>query len=239
MLITKTAVILAGGKGTRLKKVVNDRPKPMAQVRNRPFLDYLMSYWYQQGIKRFILLVGYDYLKIINHYGYSYKEASIEYSVEEKPLGTGGALLNLVKNSSLEDKFILLNGDSYLKANLNEIGIFHNEKKTDCILTLCRLNDTKRYMGCKIDNNKKLVNLNIHNEYEINNKILINGGVYLFSKSFFNDLTYNSLENLSLEDTILPNELNKKYIYGLETKEILIDIGVPEDYKKIQKLDFQ
>ena len=89
MNITNTVVILAGGKGTRLKSVVNDRPKPMALIRNKPFLDYLLDYWHRQGIRNFILLVGFQYWKIINYYKNSYKDASIHYSIEDTPLGTG------------------------------------------------------------------------------------------------------------------------------------------------------
>ena len=121
MLITKTAVILAGGKGSRLKQVVNDRPKPMALVRSKPFLYYLLEYWYQQGIRKFILLIGYDYMKIVDYFRDTYKEASVQYSVEEYPLGTGGALLKLVEDFNLEDRFVLLNGDSFIKITLEKL----------------------------------------------------------------------------------------------------------------------
>ena len=63
---TRVAVILAGGLGTRLQSIVSDVPKPMAPVGNQPFLEVIMRYWIKQGIKRFILSVGYKFETIIN-----------------------------------------------------------------------------------------------------------------------------------------------------------------------------
>ena len=81
-----TAIILAGGLGTRLKKVVQDLPKPMALIRGRPFLEYQMDFWISQGVTKFILSVGYLKQTIIDHFGDSYLTASIDYIVEDKPL---------------------------------------------------------------------------------------------------------------------------------------------------------
>ena len=238
MLITKTAVILAGGKGSRLKQVVNDRPKPMALVRSKPFLYYLLEYWYQQGIRKFILLIGYDYMKIVDYFRDTYKEASVQYSVEEYPLGTGGALLKLVEDFNLEDRFVLLNGDSFIKITLEKLNFFYFAKNPDCILTLSSSFNTDRYMGCEIDKDERITGLNLKNKNNTKKNIFINSGVYLFTKHFFSGFRYKSFKNLSLENTILMNELKNKNIYGLYTKESLIDIGIPEDYKRIQNFHF-
>ena len=88
-----TAIILAGGLGTRLREAVPDLPKPMAPVNGRPFLEYLIDYWIEQGVKRFVMSVGYLHQDIVRHFGYRYRGVEIDYSVEESPLGTGGALL--------------------------------------------------------------------------------------------------------------------------------------------------
>jgi len=79
-----TAIILAGGLGTRLKKVVQDLPKPMALIRGRPFLEYQMDFWISQGVTKFILSVGYLNHIIIDHFGDSYHTASINYYVEDE-----------------------------------------------------------------------------------------------------------------------------------------------------------
>mgnify|MGYP006438891509 FL=1 len=93
-----TAIILAGGLGTRLKDTVPMVPKPMAPINHRPFLEYLMDYWILQGVTKFILSVGYLKDLIINHFGNKYKGISIEYVVESEQLGTGGGLLLASKN---------------------------------------------------------------------------------------------------------------------------------------------
>lgn len=85
-----TAIVLAGGLGTRLRDAVPDLPKPMAPINGRPFLEFLFEYWRTQGVERFILSVGYRCDAIIDYFGENYRGAMIEYVLEQTPLGTGG-----------------------------------------------------------------------------------------------------------------------------------------------------
>ena len=78
-----TAIILAGGLGKRLRKIIPNLPKPMAPIHNRPFLEHQMDYWIDQGITKFVLSVGYQKQVIIEHFRESYKGASVDYVVEE------------------------------------------------------------------------------------------------------------------------------------------------------------
>src|SRR5207237_2019404 len=87
------AVVLAGGLGTRLRAAVSDVPKPMAPVGGRPFLERLLDYWIGQGVRRAVLAVGYLHDMIRGHFGDEYRGCAIAYSIEEQPLGTGGALV--------------------------------------------------------------------------------------------------------------------------------------------------
>ena len=121
--MVRTAIILAGGLGTRLRKVAPKVPKPMAPINNRPFVEYQMDYWINQGITQFILSVGYLKDVIINHFGNSYKGISIEYVEESSPLGTGGGLLFAAKN--LHETFVVLNGDTFFEVNINSLYKFH------------------------------------------------------------------------------------------------------------------
>src|ERR1700689_3743433 len=91
------AIILAGGKVTRLRGEVPDLPKPLAPVDGRPFLEHQMSYWVSQGVTRFVLSVGYKAEMIISRFGSQFRDAQVVYAIEDKPLGTGGALLFAVK----------------------------------------------------------------------------------------------------------------------------------------------
>ena len=88
----KEAIILAGGYGTRLRKVVPDFPKPMAPVSGRPFLEILFNNLIKKGIKRVVLSLGFMADKIVNHFGSIYRDLELCYVVESFPLGTGGAI---------------------------------------------------------------------------------------------------------------------------------------------------
>ncbi|MCZ7621370.1 MAG: sugar phosphate nucleotidyltransferase, partial [Candidatus Kuenenia sp.] len=91
------AIILAGGYGTRLQSVIKDIPKPMADINGRPFLSYLMDYLLCQNIRKILLSVGYKHEIIKNYFGLRYKNLDIEYVIEDKPLGTGGAIKEALK----------------------------------------------------------------------------------------------------------------------------------------------
>lgn len=86
-----TAVILAGGLGSRLRTAVENLPKPMAPVAGRPFLEYQLDYWIAQGVSHFLLSVGCCHEAILNHFGSSYRNAGLDYVIEDTPLGTGHA----------------------------------------------------------------------------------------------------------------------------------------------------
>ncbi len=133
-----TAIILAGGLGIRLKKVVQDLPKPMALIRGRPFLEYQMDFWISQGVTKFILSVGYLKQTIIDHFGDSYLTASIDYIVEDEPLGTGGALL--LASQGLKETFLLLNGDTFFEVDLNNLIAFHKKQQSELTLSLFKSN---------------------------------------------------------------------------------------------------
>ena len=107
------AVVLVGGKGTRLRSMVSDRPKPMADVLGKPFLEWILLHLKKQGIKRVFLSTGYkgemvrDYFRDGASLG-----LCIGYSQEEEPLGTGGAVRKALAH--LKDSiFYVLNGDSF------------------------------------------------------------------------------------------------------------------------------
>jgi NDP-sugar pyrophosphorylase family protein len=113
------AVILAGGRGTRLEPLTQFVPKPMAPVARKPFLEHQLAYLRQQSITRIVLLVGYLWSQVEEYFGDGRKFGlSIRYSVEETPLGTGGALREA--GPLLDDEFLLLNGDSFLPIDYHE-----------------------------------------------------------------------------------------------------------------------
>ena len=101
------AIILAGGLGKRLRSTVPDLPKPMAPIKGKPFLWYLLDYWLHQGINHFILSVGYKFEVIREQFGTKFKNAEVSYAIESKPLGTGGGLLLAIKHLRSKEPFVI------------------------------------------------------------------------------------------------------------------------------------
>jgi len=224
--VVKTAIILAGGLGTRLREVVPNLPKPMALIRNRPFLEHQMDYWIDQGIDNFILSVGYLNDLIINHFGNCYKNASIEYAIESEPLGTGGGLILAAKN--LKETFLVLNGDTFIELDLNLFFQHHINNSSELTIALFNTTNFERYMKVDMSPNGEVLSLKSN---EIQSNGFANGGAYLFDPIVLNLLKYKNGAKLSLEDDLLPNFIsNGGVIYGQECKGNFIDIGLPRDY---------
>ena len=230
--MSSTAIILAGGLGSRLKNVLKGLPKPMAPIRDRPFLEYQMDFWISQGITRFILSVGHLNHIIIDHFGDSYHTASIDYFVEDEPLGTGGALLMAAQG--LKETFLVLNGDTFFEVDLNDLCLFHNEHNAEWTMSLFSSKDLDRYMGVELAKTGEIVVLK-SKQSQID--LLVNGGVYLINPSAISRLNLNPGIKSSLEDQLLPSFLSLGgKLFGIECYGKFIDIGVPEDYYRAQKI---
>lgn len=210
------AVVLAGGLGTRLRAAVSDVPKPMAPVGGRPFLERLLDYWIGQGVRRAVLAVGYMYDSIRRHFGDEYRGCAIAYSIEDHPLGTGGALvqsLPLVHG----DTFLVLNGDTYFAVPLEALGAFHRRHGADVSMSLFR-SDNPRYTGISLDPDGRVSSFS--------GEGLVNGGVVLFQRSALEGLPATIA---SLEKDLLPGM--KGAIYGCVFDVPFVDIGLPEDWR--------
>jgi D-glycero-alpha-D-manno-heptose 1-phosphate guanylyltransferase len=230
-MIVTTAIILAGGLGTRLKKAVPNLPKPMAPILGRPFLEYQMDYWIGQGVNKFILSIGYLNQAITEHFGGEYRAASIDYLIEDKPLGTGGALLMAAQG--LNEPFLVLNGDTFFEVDLNLLNDFHKEQRSEWTLSLFRANQSGRYMGLKLADNGEILAL----ESGSSDSNLFNGGVYLINPSVFDRLDKTSREKISLENDLLPNFITSGgLLYGIECIGKFIDIGLPKDYHRAAEI---
>lgn len=227
-----TAIILAGGLGTRLKVAIPDLPKPMAPLFNRPFLEYLMDYWIKQGVNHFILSVGYKKNIIMSHFSDEYHGASIEYSIEELPLGTGGGFLKAAQK--LSETFLLLNGDTFIEMDLNKMIDFHYAKESDWTLSVIKLNRSERYMGIEMTDNGKIVSFDSFHDQDFQ---LANGGAYLINPSVLEKMEWMKDINISLENELLPDFISSAgVLYGIECSGKFIDIGVPEDYIRAQEI---
>jgi D-glycero-alpha-D-manno-heptose 1-phosphate guanylyltransferase len=220
------AVVLAGGFGTRLRSVVSDVPKPMAPVNGRPFLELLLDYWIGQGVKRFILSIGYLADTISGHFGRAWGGAEIVYAREHEPLGTGGGVLLAAAEATAEE-LLVLNGDTFFAVDLSALAAFHRERNADCTFSLFSTSDTKRYMGLALDSDGRVV------ELASAGSRLANGGVILLKAASLRALPWKAGERVSLEADMLPEGQRRGWrICGREFAATFIDIGVPEDYRR-------
>lgn len=234
-----TAIVLAGGLGTRLKTVVPDQPKPMAKVAGRPFLEHLLYYWQTQGIKQFILSVGYRHDQIQDHFGSSFNDCPLYYIEEQDQLGTGGALLHCQRQLQLTRPFLLLNGDTYFAVAAEDLANLANQNQADWCFSLFPSNNIDRYLATSYDNASGRISFDSKaSKLEANTVKWVNGGVYWIhpkALSPFNDY----FGKLSLEDELIPKCACLGQVFcGLNSNSQFIDIGVPEDYHRAQAFPF-
>jgi len=221
------AIILAGGFGTRLSSLVKDVPKPMANVNGKPFLAYLLGYINKYNIKRVILSVGYKWEIIRKYFGFRYLGMDIVYAIEDKPLGTGGAIKNSLRYAYDTD-VLVMNGDTFFKINLDHFFKLHKNNNSLFSIALKKVNNTSRY-GTIVLNNNIIVSFK---EKAEDGNSLINGGVYIINKEFY--LSLADKEVFSLEKDFLETYYKSYNFYGFVFDDYFIDIGVPEDYLRAQ-----
>lgn len=224
----KEAIILAGGFGTRLKEVIGDEiPKPMAPVNGKPFLEYLLQYLDKWGVSRVIMATGYKHEVIEAHFGNRFKDIDIVYSVEEEPLGTGGAVKQAMGFANGYSVYVV-NGDTYFDVNLWKLANYHQMKDADACMTLRKMGDVSRYGSVKI-----AVDNRIESFKEKGSETgmgFINGGTYIFKRTtlFEADLP----DKFSLETEYFEKYYTKQDLYGVRCFSYFLDIGIPEDYKE-------
>ena len=230
MILSKTtAVVLAGGLGTRLRSVVDDRPKVLASICDKPLLSYLLDQLNQAGIRYTILCTGYLGNMVQASYGSNYKAMDLVYSKESVPLGTGGAI-KFAQNLFKSDNILVMNGDSYCSADLNKFWEWHVEKKSNATLLLTHVPNVGRYGQIKTAKNGAL---EIFSEKGAEHGPgWINAGVYFLSRDFIASIPSGC--SVSLEKEIFPNWIGCG-IYGYHSEGHFIDIGVPEDYEKAEE----
>jgi len=220
------AIILAGGKGTRLRSVVSDLPKPMAPINGKPFLDILLSQLNNAGcIKNVILAVGYKAEAIINRYrNCSDYNFNIVFSVEKELLGTGGAIKKALAAVETEN-VLVLNGDSYVAVNIRALIMDHIDNNSSITLVLNEVEHADRYGIVSVGRDRRILSFE---EKQTGRSGLINTGIYLFKRSLFDDIDGNRF--ISFEREILPKLVNDNS-RGFITDGIFIDIGLPESYR--------
>ena len=224
----KTAIILAGGLGTRLRSAVADLPKCMAPVDGKPFISFVIAALQQEGIENFIFSLGYKSDAIIDYVDRDFKNINKKYVIEAKQLGTGGAIAEACKAVE-EEHVIVVNGDTLFMVDIKELSLFHQNNGSDCTIALKEMSNFDRYGAVELGGDNIIV---AFNEKQFCSIGCINGGVYaLHVKSL---LDAGHPEVFSFEKEFLEKNIGIKKLYGVVNKGYFIDIGIPEDYLKFQ-----
>ena len=218
--------ILVGGKGSRLNKITKKTPKPLIKIDKKKFLDHLLIKLARYKFKNIYLLCSYKKNLFYKFYNNKKIHKSIIKCIDEgKPKGTGGALYK-IKNK-ISRKFIVLNGDTFFNINYQNLININLKNNYTCIAII----KTKSFKY-----NKKVTNLKISKSGALNfskrKTNLMNGGIYLFNKKIFKFIKKG---NLSLENDIFNQIINKKKAKGIIFKEKFIDIGTPKKLSYIKK----
>jgi NDP-sugar pyrophosphorylase family protein len=216
-------LILAGGLGTRLQSVVSDRPKSLAPVHDKAFIDLLLEQLIGQGLNRFILCVGHFKEQIIEHLK-DRPDCQILFSTEDEPLGTGGALKNAYPFIR-SDPFFALNGDSFLNVSFDSLLTHHKNKNGFATFSVARKKVSKEYGTIVFDENKRILNFQ---EKVDEGGGYVNGGVYCFNRELFS--TFPKKSKFSLEYDVFPKLVTKE-CFVWEVDSSIYDIGTPERYK--------
>lgn len=224
----KETIILAGGLGTRLRDTIPDLPKCIAPVAERPFLFHVINYLRSQGVEKFIFSLGYKHEIIEEYLDTQFSTLDFQCSIEDEPLGTGGAIQVACSKCS-EENIVVVNGDTLFKADLHQGYLFHNHNMAECTVLLKPMKNFDRYGVVELSKDNLVKIFREKQAYETGN---INGGTYLLNKLKFLDEEFPS--KFSFEKDYLEKFYTQRRIYGLVQDEYFIDIGIPEDYNKAQ-----
>lgn len=220
-------IILAGGLGTRLRAVIGDQQKCVAEYSGQPFLFYLLSHVYHQGFKKVVLALSHDASRVrqmVDTSSWSGK-LDINYSIEQSPLGTAGAVKHATKYISTDD-FMVMNGDTYTELNCKAMMRAHRDKSADLTIavTIQNPNQDSGYIDFNSDYRVSTFSEKTHQD-----KAYSSMGVYMMNRSLIEAIPSDQVCSLELD--VFPHALNRA-VYAYPTDLPFWDIGTEERYKQ-------
>ncbi len=222
-------VVLCGGLGSRIAEVVNDRPKPMAEINHQPFLDILIRYFASFGFRRFVLCTGHMSEVIADYY--SPKAGPLEFIIsrEHTPLGTAGSVKN-AQRFIQSDPFLVANGDSFCPVDLSEFYNFDSSRQALLSMAVVESEDTTGSGRVTLDSLQRIISFEEKEQKQGTG--YINAGIYFFHKQVFSFIPANT--KYSLEYDLFPR-LTYQGSYAFVSQEELIDIGTPQEYERAKE----
>lgn len=227
-LVPNCALLMAGGKGKRLRPITNDCPKPLIPINGKPILEIILEQCIESGIRKFYISVHYLAEKIINYFGDGSKwNVKIEYLQENTPLGTAGALRLLPDN--FKHPIIVINGDVLTKTSFHEILRYHSKNSAD--ITICA-REHKLYSPYGVIEVNGIEFKSIVEKPSFSQ--LVNAGIYVVNPEILKLINPN--QYLDMPDLIYLSQNKDKSIIVYPVHEYWIDIGKPES---LNRADFE
>jgi NDP-sugar pyrophosphorylase family protein len=221
----RQAVVLVGGRGTRLGSLTETTPKPMLDVAGRPFLEYQLDFLRLAGVEEILFCAGYRAETLQQHFGDGGRFGlRIRYAIESQPAGTGGAVK--LAATQLQEKFFVLNGDTIFEADLTLLGAAPREATTAAV-ALREVEDVSRFGQVHLNGNQ----VTDFAEKSGVGRGLINGGLYCLRRAAIDLLPEGPS---SLERDLFPLLAQQQHLIGLPFGGYFLDIGLPETLARAQ-----
>ncbi len=225
----KKAVILAGGKGTRMRPFTYEMPKPLIPVQDRPLVQYILDLLAKYNIRDVIFSIGYLGEKVKEHYGNGKKYGfNITYIEEEEALGTAGPL-NLMKDK-LKEQFIVFNGDILANIDLLDFIVFHTKEDGMATIALTPVKNPSRFGVAILKGNK--IKKFIEKPGKTVKYPLINAGIYVMEPEI---LDYIPEGRAMMEHDVFPQLAKKGMLFGYPFDGQWFDTGTYRSYEKAIK----
>ncbi|MCD6358919.1 MAG: NDP-sugar synthase [Dehalococcoidia bacterium] len=228
------AVILIGGKGTRLRPLTYSTPKAMVPVLNHPFLEHMFTYLKSHGIDEVILTLCYLPDQIRDYFGYGEKMGiQLTYVMETSPLGTAGAVKNAAEH--LNDTFFVFNGDIFTDMDLTAMLRFHREQRATATIALTPVDDPSAFGVVETDKQHKIQRFVEKPKPGTIKSNMINAGTYILEPGVLEYIPHNT--PFMFEHHLFPLLLEKEELLtGYPSPEgYWLDTGTPSKYLQLHQ----
>ncbi|MDK9713654.1 MAG: sugar phosphate nucleotidyltransferase [Sulfuritalea sp.] len=220
-------LVLAGGFGSRLQSVVSDVPKPLAPVTGRPYLDYLIDSWIEQGVERMSFLLHHKAELLQEFIDAKQRQllldkrsCQLRFLIEPSPLGTGGAVAHAVRSFGLKADFLVANADTWLGSGIQQLSQLGAPG-----IAIVEVANALRYGVVRVEDAKVIV---FEEKQALAGRGWINAGLYNLPAELFSE--YHDGHSFSIERDVFPKLVSRHQLKATALTTDFIDIGIPEDY---------
>jgi D-glycero-alpha-D-manno-heptose 1-phosphate guanylyltransferase len=202
----------------------------MVPVAGRPFIEHVLDFLTDAGVNSVVMAVSYRWETLRDHIGSSYRGAAVAYSIEDEPLGTGGAILKCFRECSLQRAFVL-NADTLFRVDLEGLMKAHAVANSLVTIALRKMASASRYGAVTCEAGGRITAF--HEKMADPRPGLINGGIYVIERQAFE--LAGLPDRFSFERDFLQERIPDLKPLGVESDAYFIDIGIPEDLQRARQ----